>query len=329
MIEDVSWSTIYFHRRSAREHFTTGIRSLFAIWNRPKNKFARRFLPALSLTLMKQDFVPRVNCTGCTLPAQRGWFDSHNQTKIDVEKIVKIFTIFYVSHTEQLTYYGLHAKRGKEAMDDLGLLENYKGCAVHDHWKIYFQFSCDHSLCNTHHLRELIYLTEQDQQAWAEELFKLLLEAKELVEATSENCLAKDSAELASITLRYDALLSEGFAQDIPPPTKTGKKKRGRPKQSKSKNMLDRLRDFKTEVLAFLTHPLIPFDNNQGERDVRMAKLKQKISGCFRGAEGGKIFARIRGYVSTLRKNELNILEGIRSTFTSTPILPTCALLAE
>ena len=93
--------------------------------------------------------------------------------------------------------------------------------------------------------------------------------------------------------------------------------------------MLDRLRDFKTQVLAFLTHPLIPFDNNQGERDIRMAKLKQKISGCFRGAEGGHIFARIRGYVSTLRKNGQNILAGIESAFTSTPILPHCVLTAE
>ncbi|VAX40012.1 hypothetical protein MNBD_PLANCTO02-3295, partial [hydrothermal vent metagenome] len=88
-------------------------------------------------------------------------------------------------------------------------------------------------------------------------------------------------------------------------------------------------RDFKAEVLAFLTHSQIPFDNNQGERDIRMAKLKQKISGCFRGAEGGKIFSRIRGYVSTLRKNELNILEGIQSTFTPTPMLPNCILIAE
>ncbi len=235
----------------------------------------------------------------------------------------------HAASTDRLTYYGLHAKRGKEAMDNFGLLENFTGCAVHDHWKSYFKFSCDHSLCNTHHLRELTYLAEQDQQGWAEKLIQLLLKAKELCEATSENCLAKNSTELASIDLRYDAILAEGFAQNIPPPIKTGKKKRGRPKQSKAKNMLDRLRDFKTQVLAFLTHPLIPFDNNQGERDIRMAKLKQKISGCFRGAEGGHIFARIRGYVSTLRKNGQNILEGIQSTFTSTPILPHCVLTAE
>jgi len=115
--------------------------------------------------------------------------------------------------------------------------------------------------------------------------------------------------ELASILLRYDALIQAGFDQNLPPPEKTPKKKkRGRPKQSKARNLLDRLRDFKDQVLAFLVHPPAfqqrqgPFDNNQGERDIRMAKLKQKISGCFRGQDGGEIFSRIRGYVSTLRK---------------------------
>ncbi len=232
--------------------------------------------------------------------------------------------------TERLTFYGLHAKRGKEAMDAQGILENYTGCAVHDHWKAYFTFPCDHALCNAHHLRELTYLAEQNQQLWAAEMIALLLEAKAVCEATSSNCLAEDSAVLTSIYFRYDALLAEGFAQDIPPPKPQGaKKRRGRPKQSKAKNLLDRLRDFKPEVLAFLTHPLIPFDNNQGERDIRMAKLKQKISGCFRGAEGGAFFARTRGYVSTLRKNSMNILAGIESTFTPSPMLPGHVFAAE
>jgi transposase/regulator of replication initiation timing len=228
----------------------------------------------------------------------------------------------HVASTEHLTYYGLHARRGKEAMDTFGILENYTGCAVHDHWKSYFKFSCDHSLCNAHHLRELIYLAEQDRQDWAAAMIGLLLEAKEMSEAASENCLAEDSAALASIRLRYDTLIANGLAQNLPPPQHLQQKKRGRAKQSKAKNLLDRLRDFKTEVLAFLTHPLVPFDNNQGERDIRMAKLKQKISGCFRSDSGGKIFSRIRGYVSTLRKNDLQILDGIQSAFHQSPKLP-------
>ena len=153
-------------------------------------------------------------------------------------------------------------------------------------------------------------------------MIELLLEAKETCEATSENFLAENSAELASIRLRYDALIANGLAQNLPPPETSEKKKRGRRKQSTAKNLLDRLRDFKTQTPAFLTHPLIPFDNNQGERDIRMAKLKQKISGCFRGEHGGNIFSRIRGYVSTLRKNDLKILDGIQSTFNQLPKLP-------
>lgn len=237
----------------------------------------------------------------------------------------------HTASTSRLTFYGLHARRGAEAMIDLGILPHYTGHAVHDHWKSYFTFSCDHSLCNAHHLRELTYLAEQDKQAWAALMIDLLLEAKETSEATRENCLAENSPELASIRLRYDALIASGLEQNLPPLVQGALKKKtcGRPKQSKAKNMLDRLRDFKPQVLAFLTHPLIPFDNNQGERDIRMAKLKQKISGCFRGPLGGDIFARIRGYVSTLRKNDCSILAGLQSTFHQPPKLPAHILAAE
>lgn len=161
-------------------------------------------------------------------------------------------------------------------------------------------------------------------------MIALLLEAKSASESMPENCLAEDSFELESILLRYDGLIQEGLAKNLPlSEEKPKKKKRGRPKQSKSKNLLDRLRDFKDQVLAFLVHPRVPFDNNLGERDIRMAKLKQKISGCFRGQDGGEIFSRIRGYVSTLRKNDLNILDGIQSAFDKSPILPPISSVAE
>jgi len=147
---------------------------------------------------------------------------------------------------------------------------------------------------------------EQDQQQWASSMITFLLEAKKVCEAAPENYLTTDSPELRSIFSRYDEILQAGFAENIPPPKpKEEKKKRGRPKQSKAKNLLDRLRDFKPQVLAFLTHPLVAFDNNQAERDVRMVKLRQKISGTFRSKKGGKIFCRIRGYISTQRKNGL------------------------
>jgi len=236
----------------------------------------------------------------------------------------------HAASTGQLTFYGLHARRGKEAMDELGILPHYTGCAVHDHWKSYFTFSCEHALCNAHHLRELTYLAEHEKQDWAKPMIALLLEAKKASESMPENCLPEDSSELKTILLRYDDLIQKGLAQNLPSPEAKSKKKRwGRPKQSKAKNLLDRLRDFKDQVLAFLVHPRVPFDNNQGERDIRMAKLKQKISGCFRGPDGGEIFSRIRGYVSTLRKNHLNILEGIQSAFDKSPILPAMVSVAE
>jgi len=236
----------------------------------------------------------------------------------------------HTASTEQLTSYGLHARRGKEAMLDLGILEHYTGCAVHDHWKSYFTFSCEHALCNAHHLRELTYLAEQEKQDWAKPMIALLLEAKKASESMPENCLPEDSLELESILVRYDGLIQEGLAQNLPSSEgKPKKKKRGCPKQSKAKNLLDRLRDFKGQVLAFLVHPRVPFDNNQGERDIRMAKLKQKISGCFRGSDGGEIFSRIRGYASTLRKNDLNVLDGIQSAFDKSPILPAFINAAE
>lgn len=226
----------------------------------------------------------------------------------------------HAASTETLTFYGLHAKRGQAAMLDLGILENFTGHAVHDHWKSYFRFDCQHSLCNAHHLRELTYLVEREQQTWAQSMMDLLLEAKQLSETNPNHCLATDSPAAISISERYDALIETGLAQNLPPPAPLPTdKKRGRRKQSKAKNLLDRLRDYKDDTLAFLYHPQIPFDNNLGERDMRMAKLKQKVSGCFRSTEGGNFFARIRGYISTLRKNNKNILASIESAFEKSP----------
>ena len=246
-----------------------------------------------------------------------------------IRKMGKLHWLHAVG-TERLTFYELHARRGKEAMLDMGILEHFTGWAVHDHWKSYFALGCPHALCNAHHLRELIYLVEQEEQAWARSLIDLLLEAKAASEALPENCLAQDSVQCQAIYLRYDTLIQTGLAQNLPPPAAIGqKKKRGRPKQFKAKNLLDRLQEFKENVLAFLTDPLVPFDNNLGERDIRMAKTKQNIPGCFRGSEGGTVFARIRGYLSTLPKNDHNILAGIQSAFGKSPTLLELFSVAE
>lgn len=228
----------------------------------------------------------------------------------------------HTASTAEFTHYGVHAKRGTAAMDALGILPTFAGTAVHDHWKPYFQYSCAHALCNAHHLRELTYVHEQYGQGWAKDLKDLLLEAKAVVEATPPNALRAQSKRCRTIERRYDAMLAQGLAANPPPPAASAPKKRGRPKQSKPKNLLDRLRDYKPQVLAFLTDPLVPFDNNQAERDIRMTKVRQKISGTFRSQHGAQSFCRIRGYISTVRKHQLNVLQALKSTFLAQPLTP-------
>jgi transposase len=231
----------------------------------------------------------------------------------------------HVACTERLTSYEVHAKRGQEAMDDAGILGAFRGTAVHDHWKPYFKYdACNHALCNAHHLRELRFIDQQYQQAWANDMAELLLEIKAAVEATPELAMSLSPPELEAFAKRYDAVVQAGFeANPAPMPTTEGEvKKRGRPKQPPPVNLLIRLRDFKDQGLAFMSDFRIPFDNNQGERDIRMVKVKQKVSGGFRTLEGAKCFSRIRGYISTARKNAKNVFEAIRDAFDGSPFIP-------
>jgi len=222
--------------------------------------------------------------------------------------------------TEKVTYYMLHEKRGRIAMDDMAILPNFNGTAIHDHWKVYFSYDCDHSLCNAHHLRELKYVNEVYEQQWATNMIELLLQIKGVVEkAKHAGKTTLSDATLYRYAKKYSTVLEDGFLE-IPllEPTK----KRGKPKQHKSKNLWDRLRAFRQETLRFMYDFNVPFDNNLAERDIRMCKVKQKISGCFRGSSGGAVFSRIRSYVSTVRKHEVNVLDALRDAFFSTPFLP-------
>jgi transposase len=231
----------------------------------------------------------------------------------------------HVASTEHLTSYEVHAKRGQEAMEDAGILGAFKGRAVHDHWKPYFKYdACDHALCNAHHLRELRFIEKQYQQPWAKDMAELLLEIKAAVAATPEPAMSLPPPELEGFKKRYDEVVQSGFNANPAPvsPSEGEVKKRGRPKQPPPVNLLIRLRDFKSEVLAFMSDFRVPFDNNQGERDVRMVKVKQKVSGGFRTLEGAKRFGRIRGYISTARKNAKNVFEAIRDAFDGTPFIP-------
>jgi len=228
----------------------------------------------------------------------------------------------HVASTKTLTYYAHHNKRGQTAIDEIGILPNFNGRAIHDGYKSYLKYQCEHGLCNAHHLRELIFLAEQCQQSWATTMIDLLMEIKETVDkARLDGLSALNQPQLTDFDQRYQHILNQGFLSDIiSEPLPTGQ--RGPKKQSKAKNLLDRLSLYHTETLAFMYDFSIPFDNNLAERDLRMMKVKQKISGCFRSITGATIFCRIRSYISTMRKQGHNVLSSLRSIFTPNPLLP-------
>ena len=224
--------------------------------------------------------------------------------------------------TRLLTWYYAHPRRGGEAMDAAGILAEYRGCAVHDGWKSYFDYGCDHALCNGHLLRELIFLWEQQSQKWAKAMIDHLLAIKEAVAtASAAGLTALPPADQERCLKRYERIVRAGYAQN-PVAVPTGPKRRGRRKQSKARNLLDRFRDHPDSVLAFMRDFAVPFDNNQSERDLRMMKLRQKISGTFRSLQALVNFCRIRGYVSTARKNGLNALDALQRVFLGNPFVP-------
>ncbi len=214
---------------------------------------------------------------------------------------------------KDLTYLYSHAKRGSEAMVAGGVIPHFQGILVHDHWKPYYKYSCTHALCNAHHLRELERAREQDNQQWAASMQKLLLEIHKAVNQTAVGKLSED--EIQKYLLRYRKIIEDGEAEcplAIRPP---GDKRRGKLKQSKARNLLDRLKNFESDVLRFMVNEIVPFSNNSAERDLRMTKVQQKISGCFRSTQGAEIFCRIRSYLSTCMKQDVSPNEALTLLF--------------
>lgn len=214
---------------------------------------------------------------------------------------------------DKWTHFYPHEKRGSEAMDAMGILPNFKGALCHDHWKSYYKYTnCSHSLCNAHHIRELQGVIDNNKHAWAQEMQDFLCSTNVEVQAAG-GVLSEE--EQAVKRKKYREILARGDIESPPPVRDPNNKKRGPLKKEKHRNLLERLRDYEDDVLRFMTSKDVPFTNNLGENDLRMTKVQQKISGCFRALEGAKIFCRVRGYLLTCQKHGLNATEALEILF--------------
>ena len=211
------------------------------------------------------------------------------------------------------TYFYPHDKRGQEAMDEIGILPNFHEKLVHDHWKPYFIYRCQHVLCNAHHTRELQWVIDTyPSYTWAQSMQDLLFSINEDVRSSATQKLDAHDAEIARE--KYRSILAFGLTE-MPPPEIPTEKKKGRIKKSKELNLLERLQNFEKETLCFMVDSEVPFTNNQGENDLRMTKVQQKISGCFKSMEGAKIFCRVRSYLLTAQKHGISPTEALKVLF--------------
>jgi transposase len=226
--------------------------------------------------------------------------------------------------TEQCTFYFPHRNRGRKGTDAADILPRYRGKAIHDNWPTYWLYEeCEHGLCNVHHLRELTAVEENDEQRWATHFKTFLLSAKQAIEAAKEEGLEElPPAKIRQIERIYSRLIVLALQANQPPEAGWPTGKRGRPKKTKPRNLAERLHKRQAAVLAFVYDFKVPFDNNLAERDIRMLKVQQKISGCFRSEEGAKDFCTIRSYISTMRKQSINVWEALGSVFSEQILIP-------
>jgi len=225
----------------------------------------------------------------------------------------------HCTFNDRWTHSCPHQKRGKDAMDEINILPRFQGILCHDHWKPYYRYAFTHALCNAHYLRELTRAYEQDHQQWANDMEQFLREINRAVDQAG-GALAQHEADV--IRQRYRHLLEQAEIECPLPKQPPGKPKRGRLKRSKARNWLERLIHYEDDVLRFMENPRVPFTPNRGENDIRMTKVQQKISGCFRSLTGAMISCRIRGYLSSCRKQGVSLVfEGKLPAFAQSPKL--------
>lgn len=217
------------------------------------------------------------------------------------------------SSTEKYTYLSVHKNRGVEGMKDNGVLPKFHGIAVHDCWPSYWKYDITHAVCCAHLLRELTGIEENYvYQIWATKFKELLLEMKKIKDkAVQAEKLELSYYHLHKFDIRYDSILQEAFEMN-PPPVIT-EKKRGRKKKGKILALITRLSEYKESVCLFVKNLAVPFDNNLAERDIRMVKVKTKVSGCFRTKDGADDFLKIMSYVGTAKKLGINSYVAIRN----------------
>jgi len=221
--------------------------------------------------------------------------------------------------TRFLTYLAWHPKRGRLAIEAIGILPQFAGRIMRDRWSSYDHYDCDQSICGAHLLRDLTRVWQQFKQKWARTMHRLLLALNRLAwywRNLGANCVPKEIRD--RWVARYFRILALGYAAQ-PPPVPRPAGKRGKQGQTEPKNLLDALLHRAHQVLAFLDDLRIPFTNNQAERDLRMVKVQQKISGTFRSEDGATAYSRIRSYLSTMHKQGRPLLEALAAVFQEHP----------
>lgn len=210
------------------------------------------------------------------------------------------------------TYLIPHKKRGGEAIDEMDILTEFKGVSVHDFWKPYEKYKCSHAYCNAHLLRELIFLYECKSQKWAGDMITLLLEIKKEVDDSKIKCL--DITDSKLFLEEYNQILKIGYDKNPPPEVK---KKRGRPKKGKILSLIIRMDKYSEDILRFMSDSNTPFDNNLAERDLRMVKVREKISGTFRNMDRVNDYCKIRSFISTVQKQKKDVFSLLLECFSS------------